>query len=246
MSSTIDPVAVRTLGRLGADLAAGSPSHDLVERLVDDLSRPFGLDFSIRYELPPAAGELRLHTTIGVPAQHRTDLAVVPLGVAVCGMVAEQRRPEAHARVDADPDERLALARELDATAYASFPLAAGPAVLGTLSVGSRTRPEFGDAELAVLGAAADLVTVAAARERDRAMVESALAGQAAAEARIAHLETALVTNRTIATAIGVVMTRRRVTDEQAHRWLVELSQRTNRKLRVVAEQIVHTGSLEV
>lgn len=246
MSSTVDPVALRTLGRMSADLAAGSPAHDLVERLVDDLNQPLGLDFSLRYELPPSAGELRLHTTIGVPTPLRPALEVVPLGDAVCGLVAEKRRPEAHARVDADPEERLSLARALDATAYASFPLTAGPAVLGTLSLGSRTRPEFGDADLAVLGAAADLVTAAAARERDRTLVESALAARAEAEERIAHLETALVTNRTIAMAIGVVMAARKLTEEQAHRWLTEASQRTNRKMRVLADRIVHTGSLEV
>ncbi|WP_249522261.1 ANTAR domain-containing protein [Modestobacter marinus] len=243
MISHVEP-ALRTRVRLSADLAAGSPSHHLVERLVDDLGRPLGLDFSIRYELPPAAGELRLHTTIGVAEQHRPALEVVPLGDAVCGLVAEQRRPEAHARVDADPDERLSLARELDATAYASFPLVAGPALLGTLSLGSRTRAEFGAAELALLALAADLVTAAAARERDREAVASALAAHGEAQERIAHLETALVTNRTIAMAIGIVMTRLGVTEERAHRWLVEASQRTNRKVRVLAERIVQTGQL--
>jgi GAF domain-containing protein len=246
VTTPVDLPVVATLGRLSADLAAGADSATLVERLVDDLARPFSLDFSVRYELAPADRELTLHTTVGVASRYLPALKVVQLGEAVCGKVAEQRRPAAHSRVDADPDERLALARELDATAYASFPLTAGPELLGTLSVGSRTRPQFGPDELTVLGLAADLVTVAAARERDAAVLDAALAARTAAELQAAHLEIALVTNRTIATAIGIVMARTGRTEEQAHGWLVAASQRLNRKMRALAEEIALTGSIEL
>jgi GAF domain-containing protein len=246
VTTFVDSPALATLGRLGADLAAGAGSAALVQRLVHDLGRPFCLDFAVRYELAPAERTLRLHTTTGVASRHRPALKVLQLGEAVCGRVAERRRPEAHRRVDADPDERLALARELDATAYASFPLTAGPAVLGTLSVGSRTRPEFGREELTVLGLAADLVTVAAARERDAAVLQAAESARSEAEQRSAHLQTALVTNRTIAMAIGIVMARTGRTDEQARAWLADASQRSNRKMRALAEQIVLTGSIEL
>jgi transcriptional regulator with GAF, ATPase, and Fis domain len=241
-----DSPALATLGRLSADLAAGAGSATLMERLVDDLARPFRLDFSVRYQLAPAERALTLHSTTGVASRFLPALKTVRLGEAVCGSVAEQRRPQAHSRVDADPDERLSLARELDATAYASFPLTAGPTLLGTLSVGSRTRPEFGRHELTVLGLAADLVTVAAARERDSAVLDAALAGRSAAEQQTAHLATALVTNRTIAMAIGIVMARTGRTDEQARAWLADASQRSNRKMRALAEQIVLTGSIEL
>jgi transcriptional regulator with GAF, ATPase, and Fis domain len=240
------PPAITAISRLGADLAAGADSTTLVERMVEELARPLSLDFSIRYELAPEDRALRLHTTTGVGSQHLPALEVVPLGEAVCGVVAEQRRPEAHSRVDADPDERLSLARELDATSYASFPLTAGPSLLGTLSVGSRTRPAFDPAELTVLGLAAELVTVAALREQEAAALDAALAAQQRAEQRSAHLQTALVTNRTIAMAIGIVMARTGQTAEQAHASLVALSQHTHRKLRDLADRIVLTGSVDL
>jgi GAF domain-containing protein len=242
----VESPALATLGRLGADLAAGAGSAALVECLVHDLGRPFCLDFAVRYELSPAERQLQLHTTTGVASRHRPSLEVLRLGEAVCGRVAERRRPEAHSRVDADPDERLSLARELDATAYASFPLTAGPTLLGTLSVGSRTRPAFDRDELTVLRMAADQVTVAAARERDAAVLQTAESARSEAEQRSAHLETALVTNRTIAMAIGIVMARTGRTDEQARAWLADASQRKNQKMRTLAEQIVLTGSLEL
>ncbi len=147
--------------------------------------------------------------------------------------------------MDADPDERLSHARELGVTAYASFPLGTRDRVLGTLSVGSRTRPAFEQPELFVLGLAADLVTVAAARDRDAAAVDAAVSARTAAEDRAAHLERALVTNRTITTAIGIVMARTDRTEQQAGQWLTETSQHTNRKVITLADAIVHTGALD-
>jgi len=46
--------------------------------------------------------------------------------------------------------------------------------------------------------------------------------------------------------AVGVVMVQLPKTDRDALRWLTEASQRTNRKLRLLAEDIVQTGSLEI
>ena len=56
----------------------------------------------------------------------------------------------------------------------------------------------------------------------------------------------ALVSNRTIAMAIGIVMARRSLTDDAAQQWLAEVSQRRNTKMRTLAEQIVFTGSVDL
>src|SRR4051794_38987543 len=65
-----------------------------------------------------------------------------------------------------------------------------------------------------------------------------------AARERIGHLETALASNRRIGIAIGIVMARNRVTDEAAFALLREQSQARNRKLRDLAEEVIHTGIL--
>lgn len=57
-----------------------------------------------------------------------------------------------------------------------------------------------------------------------------------------ANLEEALRSSRTIGTAIGVVMTERKVSDVDAFEVLRKTSMDLNRKLRDVAEQIVLTG----
>ncbi len=64
------------------------------------------------------------------------------------------------------------------------------------------------------------------------------------AESKAEHLERALVSNRTIGTAIGILMSERRVTPDQAFTLLRERSQNSNRRLREIAEDVVLTGTL--
>ena len=65
-----------------------------------------------------------------------------------------------------------------------------------------------------------------------------------ATEHRAIHLEVALRNSRTIGAAIGILVERRRVTQTAAFEMLRETSQRANRKLHVLAEEIVATGVL--
>ena len=65
------------------------------------------------------------------------------------------------------------------------------------------------------------------------------------AESRAENLQLALSTNRRIGVAIGVLMVAERLTHEQAFDRLREASQRSNRKLRDVAEDVILTGQLE-
>ena len=62
--------------------------------------------------------------------------------------------------------------------------------------------------------------------------------------AKSAHLEQALQTNRTIGMALGIIMDRERVTEEQAHDILSTASQRSHIKLRELAARVVETGEL--
>jgi hypothetical protein len=64
------------------------------------------------------------------------------------------------------------------------------------------------------------------------------------AHEQIGHLETALATNRRIGMAIGIVMARDGLTDEQAFELLRTQSQLRNRKLRDLAEDVIYTGTL--
>jgi AmiR/NasT family two-component response regulator len=67
----------------------------------------------------------------------------------------------------------------------------------------------------------------------------------AAATARTEHLQRALISSRQIGMAMGILMARHRLTQEQAFERLRDLSQRSNVKLRDVAEQIICTGDTQ-
>jgi AmiR/NasT family two-component response regulator len=54
----------------------------------------------------------------------------------------------------------------------------------------------------------------------------------------VEQLTEALTTRRTIGQAMGIVMERYTIDDEQAFRFLTRLSQTTNTKLRLVAEDL--------
>jgi AmiR/NasT family two-component response regulator len=73
----------------------------------------------------------------------------------------------------------------------------------------------------------------------------SARSDLAAATAHAEHLQRALVSNRQVGMAMGILMERHRLTQEQAFERLRDLSRRSNVKLRDVAEQIIYTGDTQ-
>ncbi|HET6909974.1 MAG TPA: ANTAR domain-containing protein [Mycobacteriales bacterium] len=67
----------------------------------------------------------------------------------------------------------------------------------------------------------------------------------ATAQAKIVNLNIALQTSREIGAAIGVLMATRRISADRAFDLLREHSQRTHRKVRDIAADVVFTGSLD-
>jgi hypothetical protein len=65
-----------------------------------------------------------------------------------------------------------------------------------------------------------------------------------ALRARVANLEVALESSRQIAAAVGIVMAQTRCPYEEAFQVLRAASQRTHRKVRELAEEVVFTGAL--
>lgn len=68
----------------------------------------------------------------------------------------------------------------------------------------------------------------------------------AAAHERVAHLETALASNREIGVAMGVLMSEHKITRDQAFDLLRIASQHAHRKLSEVAAGVADTGVLEL
>src|SRR5262249_24111957 len=101
---------------------------------------------------------------------------------------------------------------------------------VGALSLYSRQRYAF-DEEAEAIGtilAAHAALAFARAREREQ----------------ISGLEQAVASNRSIGMAIGILMAIRRIGQDEAVDLLRRASQRTNRKLREIADELAHTGQL--
>jgi hypothetical protein len=83
----------------------------------------------------------------------------------------------------------------------------------------------------------------------DRADVDAALIAALQAEGAVsrehtANLEVALRSSRTIGAAIGILMTKHHLPEEQAFQMLRKVSMDTNRKLRDLADEVVRTGEV--
>ncbi|HEY6744388.1 MAG TPA: GAF and ANTAR domain-containing protein [Mycobacteriales bacterium] len=101
---------------------------------------------------------------------------------------------------------------------------------LGALNLYSRERDAFGDDSVGIGSILTAHAALAFARARERAQING--------------LEQAVASNRAIGMAIGILMAIERVGQDEAFDLLRTVSQRTNRKLREIADDVVHTGQL--
>jgi hypothetical protein len=133
----------------------------------------------------------------------------------------ERRFQELSSRVDANHDEIEELARRADASNHRA-------------STSEEASAEYGHRISELEGRT----------EIDRELIAQLQADGLLAIEHAAHLEEALRTARLIGAAMGVVMADRKVTEADAFLILKRASQRANRKLRVLAEDVVRSGDL--
>jgi GAF domain-containing protein len=138
-------------------------------------------------------------------------------------MRAEERWPDYAARV-----------AELGVLSSLSVPLPFQGATIGALNNYARRTAAFGESDLAVGEEAAAFVAIAV--------------GNAEAAARatddVTNMRQAMASRAVIEQAKGILMERYKITAEQAFTLLTHASQRSNVKLRDVAEELTATGEL--
>lgn len=131
----------------------------------------------------------------------------------------ERRFQELSSRVDAYHDEIEELARRADASNHRA-------------STSEETTAGYGE-RISQLEVRAEI---------DRELITQLQADGLLAMEHAAHLEEALRSARLIGAAMGILMADRKVTEADAFTILKRASQRANRKLRVLAEELVRTG----
>ena len=123
----------------------------------------------------------------------------------------------------------LAADAETEVRSALCVRLGAQPAVLSWCAT---SVDAFTAEDVATLGVVAPLVGL---------VLQADLQGR-----EVRRLELALQSSRKIGAAMGVLMTRELLTEEQAFARLVDASQRLNRKVRDIAEDVQRTGELPV
>ena len=111
-----------------------------------------------------------------------------------------------------------------------AYRLFASGDTFGALNLYSRERNAFDDDAVGVGSILASHAALAFARARERE--------------QISGLEQAVASNRAIGMAIGILMALGRLGPDEAFDQLRTASQRSNRKLREIADEVVHTGQL--
>jgi hypothetical protein len=127
-------------------------------------------------------------------------------------------------------------------------------AALGTRADAGDTRQDAGEARERTVTSRVDAIEALATKDSlriddleehvdiDREMILELHEAGVLTQDQVQHLQIALRTSRIIGQAIGIVMTRRFVTQDEAFNLLRRASQNTNRKLREIAQDIALTG----
>lgn len=221
--------AVQLVAELAADLADSPTLTELLERalaLAVDIvpgceQAGISLLQNAVIETPASVGEIA-ETCDKLQEQLGDGPCVTALleadVIRIDDMLSDERWPE-FAVGAADAGVRSMLACRL----------ATQRDKLGALNMYSTRPAAFGaDSEAMAIGYAAHVSLALSALDRE------------------ANLRQALKSREIIGQAMGILMERHRLTASQAFDVMVHASQRTNVKLRSIAEELVHTGSLPV
>ena len=146
-------------------LAGVDPAAHLSD-FFQHFSNRLGLDVYVQYNLAPDGTHLELGSWAGFPEKYRRLLERLELGQAVCGTVAQARKPMYVDDIQASTGRKTQLIRELGVNTFACHPLMVGDRLLGTLSFGSRRLNHFEPDTIELLRAFCNLVAMAINRKR--------------------------------------------------------------------------------
>ena len=152
-----------------AETAAQLLATDAPQRVVDSLCHKLleFLDCQVFFNfLVDAPGHLRLNASAGISPDEVRKIESLDYGVAVCGCAARDACRIVADDLQASSDPRTELVKSFGIQAYACHPLLIEGRVLGTLSLGTRTRTRFAADELSMMQAVADQVAIAMERKR--------------------------------------------------------------------------------
>jgi signal transduction histidine kinase/response regulator RpfG family c-di-GMP phosphodiesterase len=158
--------SLRLLAEAAAVVLQMQDADAMAESLFHHIGAHLSLDTYLSFAACDDGRRLRLKSSFGVPDANLPEVAELDFGVAVCGRVAQSGTMIVVNHVQHSDDAAAAWVRGIGLTAYVSFPLIADGRLIGTLSFGSRSRPEFDSEALDFLATVCHYVTLGAERVR--------------------------------------------------------------------------------
>ncbi|RCJ32872.1 histidine kinase [Nostoc minutum NIES-26] len=146
-----------------SDLLSSQQPVALLDSVFRKLAEQIGLDVYFNY-LVEDDRLMRLASFTGISEKLAKEIEWLEYGQAVCGTVAQQRRPISVEHVQHSNDPKTDLIRSLGITAYYCYPLMTQGRLLGTLSFGSRSRSGFTDNQRGMMQAVCDQIAIAMER----------------------------------------------------------------------------------
>lgn len=154
------------LSEAGVELLGGADPIARLDDFFQRISESLGLEIYVQYNVSADGGHLELGKLGGFPPRYYKVLARLEFGQAVCGTVAQTRRPIYVNNVQQSEDPKVRLIRSLGITTYACHPLIVDGQLLGTLSFGSRVLNQFEPETIDILKTFCTMVANALARKR--------------------------------------------------------------------------------
>ncbi|HYA80825.1 MAG TPA: ATP-binding protein [Methylocystis sp.] len=140
----------------------------VLDRLCHKAMADLDCQFFFNFLLDRNTGSLRLNAFAGVPEEEARQFEALDYGRALRGCVVGDCESREECAAD---DLRAELRASHGVTAYCCYPLVREGQVIGTLSFGSRTRPEFNEWEIEVVETLSQFVSMAIARaQMERAL----------------------------------------------------------------------------
>lgn len=217
------------IARLGALLLRDQTMEAVLEKIVDIAVRTMPSASSVSVVLVRRGGYHTSHASSGEAVD--LDRAQFEAASGPClEAIARSERVLSAREADSDQwTEFCARADELGVHGSMSTPLIAGETTFGALNVYTRSRNDFTTTETAIALALAQQASVVVANTTT--LAEASMLNSQLAEA--------LASRDLIGTAKGLLMAREECTREEAFDILRRASQRENRRIRDMAEEIV-------
>jgi PAS domain S-box-containing protein len=178
-----------------AELLATRDPDVVIENLFRRVAAFVRSDVYFHFRIAPGEDgepELRLAMSSGLDDPARAAFASLPMGQAVCGTAACERRAQYRPDLQRSDDSAAAALRALGLGVYACYPLVVGDDLLGTLGFGARDRCGFDPDERTLLEATARQVAAVLDRTRREAAERIANAQRRASEQRYRGLADAV------------------------------------------------------